>query len=84
MFVFIMIGQIRANRKQSERERKGEGLIKVIESGFELRTPITQRHCMSNYKCVVRFKLNRIASACWTVGGEQYGLIFYQEPLHPY
>ncbi len=50
-----MIGQIRADRKQSGRELgvggRGEGGLswKVLESGFELGMPVAQWHCMSAY-----------------------------------
>ncbi len=39
IFAFITVGQIRTNRRQSERERSG----KVLELGFEPGTPIVQR-----------------------------------------
>ncbi len=38
IFAFIMIGQIRTDRKRSGREI-GAGSGKVLESGFELGTP---------------------------------------------
>ncbi len=44
---FIMIRQIRADRKRSGRERGGVGSGKVLESGFELGTPVAQKPFMS-------------------------------------
>ncbi len=42
-----MIRQIRADRKRSGRERGGVGSGKVLESGFELGTPVAQKPFMS-------------------------------------
>ncbi len=43
ILAFIMIGQIRADRKQSGRERgAGLGSGKVLELGFELGMPVVQ------------------------------------------
>ncbi len=47
-----MMGQCRADRKQSGREREGMGSGKVHELGFELGTPIAQV-----YRCRLRLKL---------------------------